>query len=286
MTFVPRIQHGAFLADDDALVAFLLAENRGFNVHKAVFPFRERRDFHRRAVGNLLLQAEQQFFADQFGTDLPLRLIRDHVIGEKVRPFFGILLQFPQELLQALSAFGRNRKNRVKAVPCAVNRHDLQQFLLFDRINLIDYENRRQLLFFDSGDQRLFLRPDGRDRLHHQQHAVHIRDALAHNVDHIIAEFGTRLVEARCVHQDKLGFTAAHNRGDPVAGCLRLIGDNGDFFPDQSFPTFGLPQMVIIALFVTGSVFILFSVPLSFVPATRRTFSRASASLNLSPDRP
>ena len=52
-------QHGPLLADDDPLVAGLLTVDGGVHVDDAAVPLRELRDLHRRAVGDLLVQAHE-----------------------------------------------------------------------------------------------------------------------------------------------------------------------------------------------------------------------------------
>ena len=92
-------------------------------------------------------------------------------------------------------------------------------------------------------DQRLLLGPDGGDRLHHQQHAVHVRDALAHDVDHIVAESGPRLVKARRVQQHELGVAVADDGGDAAARGLRLGRDDRDLLPHQGVRKRGLADV-------------------------------------------
>ena len=49
-------QHGASLADDDALVAVLFTVDGGVDLNDLVIPLGEFGDLHRRAVGDLLVQ--------------------------------------------------------------------------------------------------------------------------------------------------------------------------------------------------------------------------------------
>ena len=66
-------------------MALFLTVDRGLNVHNTIITFGEPGNFHGCPVWNLLFQAPQKFFPNQFCTDLPFGLIRDHVVREKVR---------------------------------------------------------------------------------------------------------------------------------------------------------------------------------------------------------
>lgn len=69
------LQHGALLADDDALMAGLFAVNGGVHIHHAGIPLGKFSDLNGRAVGNFLIQTQQQFLPQQLTHDLPLRLV-------------------------------------------------------------------------------------------------------------------------------------------------------------------------------------------------------------------
>ncbi|CAN4022535.1 TIGR04076 family protein, partial [Dysosmobacter welbionis] len=113
-------QHGPLLADNDPLVAGLLTVDGGVHVDDAAVPLRELRDLHRRAVGDLLVQAQQQLLPQDFPHHLPLRLVRRHPVREQLRAFLGILPQFLHQILQAAAGVGGDGDDRVKAVPCLV----------------------------------------------------------------------------------------------------------------------------------------------------------------------
>ena len=67
-----------------------------------------------------------------------------------------------------------------------------------------------------------------RHRLDEQQHRVHVRDRLARDLDHIVAQAVARLVEARRIEQDILRVAAVHHAVDAVARGLGLIRHDGD----------------------------------------------------------
>ena len=81
------------------------------------------------------------------------------------------------------------------------------------------------------------------DRLHQQQRRFDLRKALAHNLDHVVAETGARLVQARRVEQDILRIAAVHDAVDAVARGLRLAGDDGDLLAHQRVCQTGLADV-------------------------------------------
>ena len=73
------------LADDDALVAGLFAVDGHVQVDDAgVLPLGEAGHLHRRAVGDLLFQAQQHFLPDNLGADLGVGLVGGHAVGEQL----------------------------------------------------------------------------------------------------------------------------------------------------------------------------------------------------------
>ena len=150
-----------------------------------------------------------------------------------MRPLDGVLLKLRKQLVQPFAVLGRDGNDGVKIIRCGVERDDLQKAGLVHGVDLIDEQYRRSAALAQALDERFLLRSDCRHRLNHQQHRVHIRDTLAHDLNHVVAKAGARLMEARSVHQDKLRIPAVHDRGYAVAGGLRLVGNYGYLFADE-----------------------------------------------------
>ena len=222
------------LADDDALVTRLFAVNRRFEIDDAVVPLGKARDLHRRTVRHLALEIEQQLFPDQLGADLLFRLVGRHALREERRGLHGELIELLEKLLHAVAGLGGDRDDGVKGIRFAVERDDGKELFRLNGIELVDGEYGRTVCRLDARDQLALLRPDGGDRLYNEHDGVHIRNALAHNIHHIVAEAGARLMEAGGIEKYELRFTALAHGGDAVSRRLRLVGDDGNFLPGKS----------------------------------------------------
>ena len=65
-------------------MAVLLAIDGGVDLDDAVpLPLGKADELHRSAVGDLLVQTQEELFPDDLGTDLTLRLVGHHVLGEQ-----------------------------------------------------------------------------------------------------------------------------------------------------------------------------------------------------------
>ena len=224
-------------------MALLLTEDGDLQIDDAVFPLGELGDLDGGAVGDLLIQAAQQLLPHQLRADLPLGLVGDHVVREEMRALGGVLLQLVHQLLQSLAGLGGDGQDGIKVTGRAVDGHDLQQPGLFHGVDLVDEQQSRDPGLPDALDERLLLGADGGHGLHHQQDAVHVRHALLDYIDHVVAESGPGLVEARGVQQHKLGVAPVDNGGDAVAGGLRLVRDDGDLLPHQGIGEGGLARV-------------------------------------------
>ena len=224
-------------------MAVLFAVDGDLQVNDAAVPFGEAGDLHGGAVGDLLVQTLQQLLPHQFRADLPLRLVGDHVLGEKVGPLRGELVQFLHQFLQPVAGLGGDGQDGRKIMGLAVKGDDLQQPRFLHGVDLVDDKDGGHAALLDAPDQLLFLRSDGRHGLHQQQHAVHIRHALLHHADHEVPQPCPWLVEARGVHQHELGLAPVHDGGDAVAGGLGLVGHDGHLLPHQGVGQRGLSHI-------------------------------------------
>ena len=82
-----------------------------------------------------------------------------------------------------------------------------------------------------------------RHRLDEQSDEVHVRDGIARDLHHVVAQTAARLVKARSVEQDELRIALGHDAVDAVARGLRLIGDNGDLLADECVGQAGLADV-------------------------------------------
>jgi len=87
-------------------MAGLFAVDGSVDVDDTVLPLGKLGQFHRGAVRDLLIQAQQQLFPDDLGAHLPLRLVRDHVVGEELRPLGQERGEHIQQLFDPVSVFG------------------------------------------------------------------------------------------------------------------------------------------------------------------------------------
>ena len=62
----------------------LFAVNGRVQVDNLIVPLGEPGHLHGGAVGDLLIQTEEQLLPDNLGADLPLGLVRDHVLREEL----------------------------------------------------------------------------------------------------------------------------------------------------------------------------------------------------------
>ena len=228
------------LANDNALVAGLFTVNRSVQIDDAVVPLAEGVDFNSRSVGNFLIEAPQQFFTDDLRHDLTLRLVGGNVIREQEGALLGVFFTLSQQLVHPVSGFRGNGNDGVKGTGGRIDRDDLQQLVLLQRIDFVDGQNRGTVGCANPLDQGFLLNAHRRNRLHHKNGCVHIGNGLPDSADHVIAQFGTGLVVAGRVHKHKLQILSCHNAADAVAGGLRLIGNNGDLLPDQIIGQCGL----------------------------------------------
>ena len=234
------------LADDDALVAGFFAVDGHVQVDDAgVLPLGEAGHLHRRAVGDLLFQAQQHFLPDNLGADLGVGLVGGHAVGEQLGAFRGIGLQLGHQVLQAVAGPGGDGDDGVEAVKgLAVGRdHRQQVVLLLHGVDLVDAQHAGQVLLPDALEQDLLRLPHMGDGLHQQQGGLHLLQALPHHLHHIVPQPGTGLVQARGVQQHKLGILPVHHAVDPVAGGLGLVGDDGDLLPHQGVGEAGLAHV-------------------------------------------
>ena len=237
-------EHGAPLTDDNALVAGLFAINGGVHFDDLVpLPLGKADQLHGGAVGDLLIQAEEQLFPQNLGADLALGLVGDHVLREELGAFGQEIGQQLQQFLHAFVVFGGDGQDGVEAVGLGVGVHDGQQGFLFHGVDLVDDQHRGDVQAFDACDELRFRTADVGDGFHQQQHRVHVGHALLDHVDHVVAQLGAGLVEAGSVHEDELAVVPVDHGADTVAGGLGLVGHDGDFLAHQRVGQGGLAHI-------------------------------------------
>ena len=183
---------------------------------------------------HLAFKIEQQLFADELGADLLFGLIGRHALREECRRLHGELVQFLEKLLHTVAGLGGDGDDGVEGIRLAVERDNSEELFGLHGIELVDGKHRRAVCRLDARDQLALLRPERGDRLHNEHDGVHVRDALAHNADHIVAEARARLVEAGGIEKYELRFAALAHGGDAVSRRLRLVGYDGDLLSGES----------------------------------------------------
>ena len=127
---------------------------------------------------------------------------------------------------------------------CVAFRDNGEQVVLFrNGVDLVDAQNGGQTRLPDLLDQLLLGDADVRHRLDEQSDEVHVRDGIARDLDHVVAQTAARLVKARGIEQDELRIALGHDAVDAVARGLRLIGDNGDLLADERVGQAGLADV-------------------------------------------
>ena len=227
------LQHGSVFADDNTLVAGLLAVDGHVQVNNPGIPLGELGHLDGRPVWDLLVQIPQQLLPDDLRHHLFLRLVGRHAVGEQLGPLHGVFLQLLHQLLQPVLLLGRDGDDGVKFVSPAVGRHDLQKLGLLDGVDLVDDQHGGQLFLPDPVDQRLFRRAHLGDRLHHKADRLHVRHGVLDHLHHVVPQPGPGPVEAGGVQKHKLGLAPVHHAADAISGGLGLGGDDGDLFAHQ-----------------------------------------------------
>ena len=190
-------QHGALLADDDALVAGLFAVDGGVHIHHAGIPLREFGDLHGGAVGDLLIQAEQQLLPDDLAHHLPLRLVAGLSVREQLGALLGVLTQLMHQIVQSAAGVGGDGNDGVKPIPgLIVGRDHRQQRGGLHGVDLVDTEDAGNLFLLDALDQGLLRATHMSDGLHQQKGTVHVGETGGDDLDHIVPQGGLGLVEA------------------------------------------------------------------------------------------
>ena len=188
------------------------------------------RDLNGRAVRNFTLEVPQQLFADDLRHDLPLRLVRRHIIREQERAVGRVAGALPQQVRDTVTELRGHRNDGVELKFCGIGRDDGKQILLLDRVDLVDNKDDRRMRGAELAEQLFLLRADVRDGLDEQQRGIHIGDGVVHDIVHIVAEARARLMEARRVDEHELRVIVRDDAADAVARRLRLMGNNGDLF--------------------------------------------------------
>ena len=129
--------------------------------------------------------------------------------------------------------FGADGNDSGKVHVGGIRRNHGQKRLFFHGVDLIDDEDGRRTGGLALLDQGQLLLADVCNRLDDEQNRVDVDNRFLHNIDHIVAEFGARAMEARRVDEDELRILAVQNGTDAVARGLRLMGNDCEFFADE-----------------------------------------------------
>ena len=69
--------------------------------------------------------------------------------------------------------------------------------------------------------------------IYHQNGGFHIRKAAANRADHLLTQLVARFVKPRGIYKNKLLGPAVAHAQNFVAGCLRLVRNNGNLLPNR-----------------------------------------------------
>ena len=114
-----------------------------------------------------------------------------------------------------------------------IGRDDRKQLLFFYCVDLVDDQDGGHVVLFDLVDQALLRRADVCDRLDNKRRHVHLGDRIGHDLAHIVAQTGARLVQAGRVQKDILRLALIQHARDARARGLGLVRYDGDLLADQ-----------------------------------------------------
>ncbi len=121
--------------------------------------------------------------------------------------------------------------------------NEREQFWLRQTVDFVQCQNRfptKPLCFLEQQIVCLGMHLAG---IGHQQQHVDSFQRRGHFLHHLPAQRGIRLVQTRRVNEDDLPLRLGHNSLNPVAGGLRLGGDDRDFLPYQTIHEGRLPRV-------------------------------------------
>ena len=124
-------------------MARFLTVDGSLDIQNTVIPFGKSADLYCSSVRHFFLHRAENLFPDQLCTDLTLRLIGYAVIRKEMRTFGSILPHLCKENIKPVSVLCRNGYNGIKIKYLRPGCNNGKKTFLFNRINLVDYQDGR-----------------------------------------------------------------------------------------------------------------------------------------------
>ena len=235
------LQHSALLANDDALMGIPFAIDGGVNFHEMIIFLLHGHHFHAHAVGHFIPQIPQGFFPDQFGADIPFRLIGEHIIRKILGADGQMRRQLLFQFLHPIAGAGADGQDGVIAgILEGIN--DGQQILGLLHIDLVEHQHFIYLFMAHFLHDGAIMGADG-SHIHQHQQGVDALHGLFNGFHHKFAQLGAGAMNTGGIHENDLAVFAAHHAHHAVTGGLGTAGYDGHLFPDQGIEQGGFPYV-------------------------------------------
>ena len=176
----------------------------------------------------------QDFFANQFGGQVPLGLVGDIIFGEVGRPLGQARQNGLAQILESVALHRGNRNVIGEFVNLLVLRDQRQQAgLLFHQIDFVEHQHHGRPAFAHQVHRAPVLFAHRLRGVHHQQQQVAFLQGGANRVHHALVERGIGLVDPGCIDEHDLRFGPRDHALYGGAGGLRFVRHDGHLLPHQ-----------------------------------------------------
>jgi hypothetical protein len=238
------LDHLAALADDDRLLRFMVHENRREDPRRLTLDsVLELIDHHCCGVRQFLARVPEHFFADELGGERALGLIGEVLLRVQRRPFGQGVDDFGDQRRDPVARERRDRHDRAKRRRSCVVIDQRQQLRLPDQVDLVERQHRWRLTPRQQiQDEPIAGARTARD-IDDQHDDVDLTERIERRIDHPAIHPVHRLVNPRRVDEHELRLRQVLDADDPMSGGLRLVGDDGEFLPDEVVEQRGLTRV-------------------------------------------
>src|SRR5580658_6564067 len=233
------LQHPAPLADQDPLLSFAFAINRGRNPREPR-TLLEVIDDHGCGVGYLFFHLHENLLADNFCCHKARRLV-SNLILRKIRGTCGQRRNhLLQHLIQTVALKRRNRKDLREVIQLAVLlNHRQQPRLVSEKVNFVQDKKRARTRLLQQVHCKTIAGIKLPRHIHQYQHQIAALQCLTNFDHHLSAKRAIRFVDARCIDENYLSAIAPVSLGNvknslnAIAGGLRLRRNDRELLPHQ-----------------------------------------------------
>ncbi len=228
-----RLDRLAALAQHDLALALALHEDRLLDAHRAVAQLLPAVRFHRRAIGQLLVQAVEQLLAGDLGGETAQRRVGNLVFRIVPRPFRRLRGEPGLHLADAVAGERRHHEGGGEWRPPIGLLGERQQLGLLHQIDLVEDQELARRDVAEPAEDRVGLLVDAALGVDQQRHDVGVMRPAPGRRHHGAVEPAARRENARRVDEDELRTAlhgdAAHQR----ARRLHLRADDRHLAADQ-----------------------------------------------------